>query len=274
MGLSFAGLALPGQWFPALAPGEFVQSLDVQIVGYPDVYPLYEGTYYAAPIYLNWLAGTPQDPVVVAQKQRISFAQNRLYPPPWVRAIGIRVWAYDGIRISGSVETSFFFPLVTSNVAPSSPSLNMRWLDTTDRLTWYWDGSHWLSEQIYTASGGSVSQSATNGVGLLSLTPTYNVRLLDFSFSGQINPTGSYNSTTDYWDFALSRLNSNNTADIEHTFSGKSLSLNQMFRFATTLNMQRSAQSIYGFQSRWNRFGNAASLIRPGATLTYRLTKL
>jgi hypothetical protein len=274
MGLTFAGLALPAQWFPELDPGEFIQSLDVQISSYPSVYPLYDGVYYAVPIYLNWLAGTPQAPLVVAQKQKISFADNRLYPPPGVRAIGVRVWAYDGIQVSGSAEVGFFFPLVTTDAAPSSPYTGLRWLDTTDRLTWYWDGSHWLTEQIYTASGGSVSQSATNGVGILSLNPAYNVRLLDLCFSGQINPTGTYNSTTDYWDLALSRLNSNNTADVEHTFSGKSLGLNQMFRFTTALNVQRSAQSIYGFQSRWNRFGNAAAIVRPGSTLTYRLTKL
>ena len=34
---------------------------------------------------------------------------------------------------------------VESADRPNNPYLHRRWLDPIDCLTWYWDGSHWLS---------------------------------------------------------------------------------------------------------------------------------
>lgn len=149
-----------------------------------------------------------------------------------------------------------------------------RWLDTSDRLWWWWDGSYWLSEEIFLASTGVTTASVSTGLGLLSVNPSYNLYLLNFSVSTRVNTTGNALDSTNYWTISLMRMTTSAESS-ELDSIANSYPLGQRTRLFSTLNLHRdiTALSILGFQFQLVPTNAPTSLVRPSATLRYRLVK-
>ncbi|MEW6499218.1 MAG: hypothetical protein AB1589_43055 [Cyanobacteriota bacterium] len=98
---------------------------------------------------------------------------------------------------------------------PASPITG----DTWDELAsdgswvcdWFWNGSHWLSRQIFTFTGISMGTtgtdlvSASGSAGMASpqtVPAAYNLFLLNFSAATYVN---SPNNSTNYWTVGVSR---------------------------------------------------------------------
>lgn len=81
-----------------------------------------------------------------------------------------------------------------------------RYLDTSDRLTWFWNGAYWLSEEIFLVrtsfAGGA---TITGGWGHHQINQSYNLFLLDFGYGGQL---ASPQDGSNYWDIRIERGNS------------------------------------------------------------------
>jgi hypothetical protein len=95
-------------------------------------------------------------------------------------------------------------PIISAQ-APSSPTLNQRWIDLTDGLSWRWNGAYWLSEQQFTASCQKESANAYFMQGLLPIDSTYDLLLKHFAVMGEIS---GQSSSSNFWSFGIGSLTS------------------------------------------------------------------
>ena len=148
-----------------------------------------------------------------------------------------------------------------------------RWLDTSDRSWWWWNGTYWLSEQIYTAAAAASSVTMSTAFGILPVSPSVNLFLLNFEFVGRYN---SMNDATNYWSISLLRMSSSNiSAATEASFDSKTFTAATQVFSSITLNSHRDVGGlgIVGFRLEVLRVGLAGALAHLSARLTYRLAK-
>lgn len=91
-----------------------------------------------------------------------------------------------------------------SSIAPGNPNVGDTW-DEMSSLgllisTWFWNGLHWLSCQIFIKEGNLNNNASVNFY--YDFFPSYNIYLLDF----RANFTLGLNTNTAYWDFLLNRV--------------------------------------------------------------------
>lgn len=158
-----------------------------------------------------------------------------------------------------------------------------RWLDTSERSWYFWNGNYWLSEQIFLISLGWTGSSVATGVGMLAFNPAANLWLIDWRFSALLNGP---NDSTNYWTARLERYSED---DAEYSGSvslssgwdtrntGVLISGQERARiFAETFNSHLDVQSLNERLLRVAVYktGNAGLLKNWAVNLRYRLVKI
>jgi hypothetical protein len=166
---------------------------------------------------------------------------------------------------------------IVSGTAPSSPAVGQRWLDTGDRLTWFWDGTYWLSESIYThsVSAYAATMSATTFPHAFAPHPSYNLFFLRIYAAG-IFQSGTYNASN-FWDCRLFRdgpagVQGNETTlfTVQTTLASVSFAV-----FSAALNFHRdvAALGITTYRVGFQRTGTPPDVNSASAKFEYRLAK-
>lgn len=93
---------------------------------------------------------------------------------------------------------------------PSSPTVGKRWLDTGDRMVWFWSGTYWLSEQVFNLNSATTVTVTTNLTPLMPKPVSYNVFLKSFRV-GLIYAANNH-SGTDYISISVRRYSSTRVA--------------------------------------------------------------
>lgn len=119
------------------------------------------------------------------------------------------------LALDGKADTAHTHPgLVTvSSSPPISPVEGERWLDTGDRLTWFWSGSRWYSEQLFADSVGLFAASNLASYGLRPVeASSYDLQLLSYQVGATVNTT---NDPSNYWIATLHRRHGGSTTTIQ-----------------------------------------------------------
>lgn len=106
-----------------------------------------------------------------------------------------------GLSISGgSLSVSSSGGILSGTSFPVSPATGDRYYRTDRNIDYFYDGTRWLSTQIFTISLGDFDGIATNGTNYIAVPfkGVYSLYLLSFSASIFRNAAGE-------WDLALSR---------------------------------------------------------------------
>lgn len=170
----------------------------------------------------------------------------------------------------------------TRSVAkPTSPITGDTWdelaSDGSWVLEWFWNGTYWLSRQIFTLTGASlgatggdfVSANSSTGMGSPAISPKpYNLFLLNFTASVFVNGT---NTTANFWTVTLARRSSVNVATTISSFTTQAdaPSVRTTKNIALNLHLDLTALDIRMFRTEYATTGTPGTL-QVMSHLTYR----
>lgn len=104
-----------------------------------------------------------------------------------------------------------------SSTAPTSPATGDTWeeLNGSSNIIgrWFWNGTYWLSEQLFTSGSFVTSAAAANGVNWANSMPKNGSNIWIEAFQATAQSTTAHN-TTDFWTFQLLRHTGANTFDV------------------------------------------------------------
>lgn len=145
-----------------------------------------------------------------------------------------------------------------------------RWLDTTERLWFYWNGTYWLSEQIYAplVQEPTSITGATLTYPILPISSAYDIYLLDYRVSGN----GGSHDGSNYYTIFLSRVSSALAVTNIDSIVSASGGFNSKNDLNTHLDV--SALDALFLSVRAVRTGTTPTLGSFAATIRYRLAKL
>lgn len=167
------------------------------------------------------------------------------------------------VGAAASAHTHTGLPYV-GIAAPSSPAVGDRWLDTGDRLTWFWNGSYWLSEEIFPARLTSASSS-------IAIESSYNLYLLKFVIGAL---TGATHDSSNYWSLNLTRRSTSTNTTIA-TISTQAIAANTPFTLSLSFNLHLdvTALSILYFRITASLTGSPSGMSETAYLVLYRLAK-
>lgn len=150
---------------------------------------------------------------------------------------------------------------------PASPATGTRFFRTDLGMECYYDGTRWLTSQIFTVGYSDVLSKSTNGaVGRYNADPDYQVYLVKLSVTAYVNTT---NTGSAYWNLEFAWTNSangfttiqtnNTSANTPNTWQRYDMTLNQVLD-ATARKMDLTA----------TKTGSPGNLLL-NSTLYYRL---
>lgn len=147
-----------------------------------------------------------------------------------------------------------------------------RWLDTTELSWWIWNGSHWLSEQIYSAPTAMTDIIGTTGLGHFDVPQGYNLHLLRFAVAGFAGGA-AYNGSNS-WLISLDRRTAS-SEDSETSITLNAQAVSERFRVQTTLNryVDAIALGITSYRLAAYKTNSPGNLSQPSFTTYYRLAK-
>lgn len=150
-----------------------------------------------------------------------------------------------------------------------------RWLDSSN-CWWFYNGTYWLSEQIFQSVVSSSSITATTAFGAFYPMSGYNVYIVDLQVAGVFLAT--QDTTANYWQILLDRANNVNPTVFTtiSTLNCNTLSVSTNYiaaNFSTTINTQVdvSALNVRMFRVVPNKVGSAGALQQFAITTRYRL---
>src|SRR3990167_8748667 len=143
----------------------------------------------------------------------------------------------SNLDIAGNVSAHNF---KTQANAPSSPAIGDLWYETDTNILWFWDGTYWLSEELFTSSIYGNQQSITvtsswtgftfpGGVGGTQ----YNVYLVDMFASPYVATTSD---ATNYWDVKIDFLATDASSITSKTIDTKTITANNGKKFLEPIN--------------------------------------
>lgn len=151
-----------------------------------------------------------------------------------------------------------------------------RWLDTADRLWWQWNGTYWLSQNLYFATASFNLIATTQGLGVMPYpAKDYDVFLEDFTFSFVLN---NPQNATDFWRVQLERQNTagnqtmiatTDVSDLSHTTG----LIGIRRTVAVNLHQDVSALPSIGWRIAAYRQGASGGINQPSFSVSYRLAK-
>lgn len=164
---------------------------------------------------------------------------------------------------------------IVSATAPSSPTIGQRWIDTTDQMVWFWNSTHWVSQQVFSqllpTIGGSLTSSEISS-NVIAVDRRYNLWLDRWTIDYQT--TGTFYNADNKYVVTLSQLRFNQIvteAELEVIAGVQGQWFNQVVTFDTFREVLN--QNLHGFQITWSRWGTPSAITRVSANLTYRLAK-
>jgi hypothetical protein len=148
-----------------------------------------------------------------------------------------------------------------------------RWLDTVDRLWWFWNGAYWLSEILDRLTSGQNVSSTTNLLPLLPRSSNYNV-WLDRLRVGYTYSATNHNSTDNFTTFVVRIASSKVATVLSSQLNSQSVTGINAVWLDTAINLHVDVGSLdivfLGFQATKN---GAAPTTTIAADLSYRLAK-
>lgn len=146
-----------------------------------------------------------------------------------------------------------------------------RWLDTSDRLWWFWNGVYWLSEDQPPAIFGTNALTNLAQYGLMPINPNYNLFLQSYRIAGT---TGATNNTSSFWGVSLVRRAATASNTLSSLFTNNS-NASETFRLSADLNqhLDVSAISVLSLLVFVQQFGTPSNISGLAVTVTYRLAK-
>lgn len=165
-------------------------------------------------------------------------------------------------------------PLVSAT-APSSPTVGQRWIDTADRMVWFWNGSHWVSEQVFYQIMPMISTGLTAGevvTNTVAIDRRYNLWLERWTID--YRTAGAFYNADNKYVVSLRQLRFEGIAT-ESELEITSGITNRRFSQTVTFNALRdvSALNLHAWDALWGRWNNPSTIERATSTLTYRLAK-
>lgn len=150
-----------------------------------------------------------------------------------------------------------------------------RWLDASN-VWWFWNGTYWLSEQIFQSVLIGSSITVTTTFGAFYPPSGYNVYLIDLLAAAVFVAT--QDTTSNYWQFQLDRVNNANPSVFTNisTISANTLTVSSNYvaaSYVATINTQidLTALNVKLFRFVCNKVGSAGTLGQFTATIRYRL---
>jgi hypothetical protein len=149
------------------------------------------------------------------------------------------------------------------------------WYDTNNQWWCYWDGTRWLTQQIYQNSSiiAATNLTATARYGILRIpTATFSLAIIDFQVS--VARAATQDTTTNYWTVTLERLTATQAVTISATINlntnlasggdcvNGTVGINTVFSTASSIALWRVG---------WNKLGTAGGLSQGTAMVRYRL---
>lgn len=178
---------------------------------------------------------------------------------------------HEVIQLLDAIESE---TLTVSSSAPSAPSVGDRWLDTSDRMLWFWNGTYWLSEQRYDLHANFTTLSASAGVFSLPVNPVYDYWLEQLRFSGQFQ-TGTYDGSNSWTLRVIRDTASAGTVDVSLVLPNQVIAVaeTQLHSQVISLHRDTSALSLLAIRLDALRTGAPPNIQRANSMLFYRLVK-
>lgn len=175
-------------------------------------------------------------------------------------------WGFD-IQITGTKPNT--------RADGSALQTGDRWLDTSERIWWFWNGTYWLSEgNLLVGRWTSTTLAASNsGAGLASFeTASNDVFIERFRVTGGVGT----NNPSNYWQFYCTQLQTGGGSITEFNIDSASVASGATaFQLSTSPNAHRdvSALGLIQYRLGWNVVGTPGSLVRPTFEIFYRYAK-
>ena len=181
----------------------------------------------------------------------------------------------SNLDVAGNISAHNF---KTRANAPSSPAIGDLWYETDTNILWFWDGTYWLSEELFTSSIYGNQQSITvtsswtgftfpGGVGGTQ----YNVYLVDMFASPYVATTSD---ATNYWDVKIDFLATDASSITSKTIDTKTITANNGKKFLEPINyfmnMSDSPSSLLYVITSATKV-NSPGALYGNAGFTYRL---
>lgn len=165
-----------------------------------------------------------------------------------IEPLNNRLSAIEALQGSGSISRS--------STPPPNPVLGDIW-QQTGKLTWAWDGSYWLSRQIFRDFFVVANFSSTAYTFVFPVDPEFNLFLLNLS---SVIRTSNNNTVTTFWNWDFARITQGSTATNLLTFN----SINQIAnvwrqsKYPLNLHINVAATSTVALQIAETRSGNTS----------------
>lgn len=173
---------------------------------------------------------------------------------------------------SGEALVDIFLPsgvsLSTGTAFPGGPSTGDRYRRSDlDYLIFFYDGTRWVTEQIYYATmSADINVSVTTVIGRVPAdNPNFSdLWLIDFHITYNI---GATNNGSNYWDFTLRKMNSAVSATTLATISSSADSTSTAYTKSAAINALLG--SYVWLDTTLFRIGSA-SAVNAGGAVSYR----
>jgi hypothetical protein len=175
-----------------------------------------------------------------------------------------------GAAASSHSHTEFLYEGTTP---PASPAVGKRWRDTSDLMHWYWNGTYWLTEQVFSFYTIINTLSSGYSPGGFPVATGYNVWLESFDFAYSI-VAGTVDATNKWTVNVVRETASASVAEstIETTYG--SGGTKESIRNLIGVHRDISALSLKYFRMNVVKTGVPPNLTHTGMHLRYRLVKL
>jgi len=145
---------------------------------------------------------------------------------------------------------------------PATPVVGDLWDElTNDFIPWRYDGTNWISRQIYQQFTSAFNITSTTPTDLLLaidfLSVRYNIHLIAYAITAR---TGSTNSAASYWSIALRRLTSDGTATSIDSYDTVLATSTNVLKVKDLLNLFIDTTNVATFNVRLTRTGTPGAL--------------
>ena len=145
-----------------------------------------------------------------------------------------------------------------------------RWYNTSNGTEWFWNGTYWLSTQLYSGSIYAGHLSATATVLPLDGTTEYtNIFIVSHILFGA--PANAPQDSDNYWKFDLYATS---TGTAIASVINSNIIPGVTGNFAYTVSLNNFVQNIGLFSSTISKIGNPGNLRPTVQIVTYRLVYL